>query len=119
MFPSRAEGHVDTATMGVPTQIVLALGVVYVAWTASAVYEMCRPPVCRGMNCYRPLLKKDDRLDLRVAVAGSEVWNATNVSADEVLDIKIELPVPPAVRRGEAEGLQVDVFLAVHGANAP
>ena len=95
--------------------IGLALTVLYVAYMAAMAHEMAYPRACKGHGCYQALLT-DQRVDLRLVVGGAEVWQALNVSADEQLDFKVELPVPPEVRRGTVDHLTVELFLAVHGA---
>jgi hypothetical protein len=104
--------------MGLTSSISLALLVVYVAYMTSMVWEMCSPHACRGVQCYRPLLS-DERIDLRMLVAGKEVWQSLGLSADEQLDFQVELPVPPEVRLGAVDNLTVEVFLALHGATQP
>ena len=79
--------------------IGLALTVLYVAYMAAMAHEMAYPRACTGHGCYQALLT-DQRVDLRLVVGGAEVWQALNVSADEQLDFKVELPVPPAFRNG-------------------
>ena len=98
--------------------ISLALTVLYVAYMATFIHEMIYPRACKGHGCYQALLS-DQQVDLRLVVGGVEVWQALNVSADEQLDFKVELPVPPEVRRGSVENLTVELFLAVHGATRP
>ena len=95
--------------------IGLALTVLYVAYMAAMAHEMAYPRACKGHGCYQALLT-DQRVDLRLVVGGAEVWQALNVSADEQLDFKVELPVPPEVRRGTVDHLIVELYLAVHGA---
>ena len=95
--------------------IGLALTVLYVAYMAAMAHEMAYPRACQGHGCYQALLT-DQRVDLRLVVGGAEVWQALNVSADEQLDFKVELPVPPEVRRGTVDHLTVELYLAVHGA---
>ena len=95
--------------------IGLALTVLYVAYMAAMAHEMAYPRACKGHGCYQALLT-DQRVDLRLVVRGAEVWQALNVSADEQLDFKVELPVPPEVRRGTVDHLIVELYLAVHGA---
>jgi len=98
--------------------ISLALTVLYVAYMATLVHEMVYPHACKGHGCYQALLS-DQQVDLRLVVGGVEVWQRLNVSADEQLDFKVELPVPPEVRRGTVDHLTVELFLAVHGATSP
>ena len=104
--------------MGVCGSISLALAVLYVAYMASLIHEMVHPQACSGHGCYQALLS-NQQVDLRLIVGGKEVWHTLNVSADEQLDFKVELPVPPEVRRGSVDNLTVEVFLAVHGATRP
>ena len=107
--------------MGATSQLFLGLLVGYVAYMAYLIGEMCYPRACRGKNCFHPLLKEGERVDMRLRVGDrdtnvwADVWNTTNVSADEILDIKVELAVPPEVRRGEQDRLTVEVWLSKHG----
>ena len=107
--------------MGATSQFVGGLAVLYVLYMVYLIGEMCYPHACSGNNCFHPLLKKEERIDMRLRVGDREtnvwtdVWNTTHVSADEVLDIKVELAVPPEVRRGEQDRLTVEVWLSKHG----
>ena len=107
---------------GVCGSVSLALVVLYVAYMATLIHEMCSPQACKGNGngngCYQALLA-EQRVDLRMLVAGKEVWQALNVSADEQLDFKVALPVPPEVRHGSVDHLTVEMFLAVHGGTNP
>ena len=107
--------------MGATSQLFGGLALLYALYMVHLIGEMCYPQSCRGKNCFHPMLRKEDRIDLRVRVGDREtntwadVWNATNLSADEILDIKVELPVPPEVRRGEQDQLTVIMWLSKHG----
>ena len=94
---------------------ILAFFAFYVIYTGFIFWEMAYAEPCKGKNCYWPMLKETDRIDLSVRVDGMEVWNATNLSASEQLDVKLELPVPPEVRRGTKDSLLVDVLLSANG----
>ena len=96
--------------------IGLALTVLYVAYMAAMAHEMAYPRACKGHGCYQALLT-DQRVDLRLVVGGAEVCQALNVSADEQLDFKVELPVPPEVRRG-TDGIQSEKMEGVSAEGA-
>ena len=86
--------------------------VVYLAFSAQQIFLVFHPAQCRGRGCLRPILQRADRVDVRVwrpsepPYSGRALlYEATNLDAYEAREASVVLPIPAALRRGEASEL--------------
>ena len=86
--------------------------VVYLAFSAQQIFLVFHPAQCRGRGCLRPILQRADRVDVRVwrpsepPYSGRALlYEATGLDAYEAREASVVLPIPAALRRGEASEL--------------
>ena len=86
--------------------------VVYLAFSAQQIFLVFHPAQCRGRGCLRPILQRADLVDVRVwrpsepPYSGRALlYEATNLDAYEAREASVVLPIPAALRRGEASEL--------------
>ena len=86
--------------------------VVYLAFSAQQIFLVFHPAQCRGRGCLRPILQRADLVDVRVwrpsepPYSGRALlYEATGLDAYEAREASVVLPIPAALRRGEASEL--------------
>ena len=86
--------------------------VVYLAFSAQQIFLVFHPAQCRGRGCLRPILQRADLVDVRVWRPSAPpysgralLYEATGLDAYEAREASVVLPIPAALRRGEASEL--------------
>ena len=88
------------------TLLMWAFGV-YMAFSTRELYRMFYPPSCKGQRCFTTRLPPGSNVDVHCflvseGAAAVPLWNITNSSADQEIEARFPVPVPPGLRKGEA-----------------